>query len=332
MIGRFARYLGPVRVQALFYLLAGTGLISLILNAFEEDWVPQVQTLLVLIFFVGAAIIIFPRLEREERGRWLAILLPAIGALIIGMLFLPEYQAIFAGGALGWIIAGLIIFRPRGKMEYQKAVKHLRKNEFADAVRIMDDVIKAEPNEGQHYRFRAEILRVWGKLDRARRDYEQMVKLEPDSAVAYNGLAEVNLQSGRYDAAREAALKAYALAPGEWVAAYNLGMIEDRLGLSNEAIEHLQQALRLRVPEKRHRLLVRLYLARAYARLGDLESARREVAALKAERGALKEWNTLLGSDQAATLRAALGDDIRTAQALAQDEMTVEQLASGAPA
>ena len=159
-----------------------------------------------------------------------------------------------------------------------------------------------------------------------------MVKLEPDSAVAYNGLAEVNLQSGRYDAAREAALKAYALAPGEWVAAYNLGMIEDRLGLSNEAIEHLQQALRLRVPEKRHRLLVRLYLARAYARLGDLESARREVAALKAERGALKEWNTLLGSDQAATLRAALGDDIRTAQALAQDEMTVEQLASGAPA
>lgn len=332
MIRRFSQFLGPTRVQALFYLLAGTGLASLILNAFEGDWVRPTQTLLVLAFFIGAAAVIFSALEREERGRWLALLLPALGAVIIGLLFLPQYQGAFIGGALGWVIAGLFIFRPRGNMAYQQAVRHLRKNEYENAVKIMDGMIKQSPNEGQHYRFRAEILRVWGKLDRARRDYEQMVKLEPDSAVAYNGLAEVNLQAGRYDDARAAALKAHALAPGEWVAAYNLGMIEDRLGLSAEAVEHLQQALQLRVPEKRHRLLVRLYLARAYARLGDIDAARAEVAALRDNRGALNEWNALLSSDQAATLRAALGADIATAQALVNDEMTVEQLANGAPA
>ena len=45
----------------------------------------------------------------------------------------------------------------------------------------------------------------------------------------HNGLAEVELQAGRFEAAQKAAHKAQELAPQEWVAAYNLGMIEDRL-------------------------------------------------------------------------------------------------------
>ena len=75
-------------------------------------------------------------------------------------------------------------------------VRHLRKNEYQQAVQAMSDLIKREPQVAAHYRFRAELLRIWGKLDRARRDYRKMTELEPEMAVGWNGLAEVELRGG----------------------------------------------------------------------------------------------------------------------------------------
>ncbi len=185
------------------------------------------------------------------------------------MTVLPQFALALIGAAAGWIVAGAFLFRARAPMEYQKAVKHLRKSEYAEAVQTMDILIKSEPRDPNHYRFRAELLRLWGKLDKARKDYQRMTELDPQSAVAYNGLAEVYLQSGDYDPALEAAQRAAELAPDEWVAYYNLGMIEDRLERSPDVIEHLERALALKVPDARHRLLMYLYIARANARLGN---------------------------------------------------------------
>ena len=331
MIKRFTLFLGPARLQSLFFLLAATGLASLLLNVFVQqyDWVRPAQSALVLAFVAGVVVIVGGRLDPAERGRWLAILLPALGLFVIGMLFLPQYLLPLTGAAVGWIIAGTFLFRGRLPMEYQRAVKALRKSEYSEAVKIMDGVIKDEPKKAQHYRFRAEILRVWGKLDRARRDYTTMTELEPDSAVAFNGLAEVNLQSGDYPPALDAAKRAYELAPEEWVALYNLGMIEDRLSQSADVVEHLQQALRLKVPDVRHRLLMHFYLARAYSRLGDQASAQAQVAALKKLRSGLKEWQTILKNEQAATLRAVIGPDVEAAEALADGSLDLSALANG---
>jgi tetratricopeptide (TPR) repeat protein len=327
MIRRFTDFLGPARVQALFVLLAATGLVSLVLNAMQGDWVRPVQSLLVLVFAIGFLIIVNGRLDAAERGRWLGILLPAIGALVLGLTVLPQFLLPLFGGAVGWIVAGVLLFRTRVRMEYRDAVKHLRKNEYAEAVKLMDGVVKEEPEELQHYRFRAEILRLWGKLDRAKRDYAQMVKIDPASAVGYNGLAEVNLQAGDYAEALDAALKAYELAPDEWVAAYNLGMIEDRLAHSEAAVGYLNHALERKIPDARHRLLIRLYLARAYARLGQLEAAQEEIAAISLHRGGLSEWQTLLSSDQAETLRAVLAEDVAAAGALIDGTLDAADLA-----
>jgi tetratricopeptide (TPR) repeat protein len=240
--------------------------------------------------------------------------------------FLPDMLALTMGLALGWVLAGMFIFKPRGPMQYQKAVKLLRKSEFADAVKEMDALIREEPQDPNHYRFRAEILRVWGKLDRARRDYEKMTQLAPDSAVAFNGLAEVTLQAGRYDEARVAALKAFELAPDEWVAAYNLGMIEDRLGEAEGAAEHLNLALQQRIGDVRHRMLIHFYLVRAYARLGQMEDADAAVQAIRKHRSGLDEWQVILDSPQAATLRAVIADDVAAAARLADDQMTPVEL------
>lgn len=329
MIDRFRLFLGPARLRSLFLLIALTGLASLILNALvtQYDWVRPVQTLLALAALIGALVIIGGRLEPEDRARWAAVLLPAVGAVLLGLLVLPNLLLPLTGAALGWIVAGLFLFRSRGPMEYQKAIRYLRRNEYEEAVRAMDGLIKSEPNDPNHYRFRAELLRLWGKLDRARRDYARIIELEPDSAVAYNGLAEVSLQSGDYERALEAAFKAAELAPDEWVALYNLGMIEDRLSRSADAITHLEKALLLKVPDVRHRLLIHLYLARACVRLGDLTRAEEQLKAMKKHRSGLEEWQKILENKQATTLRSVLGADVQTAQDLVDGKLALPALA-----
>jgi len=327
MFNDFALFLGAARLRALFLVIALTGLFSLMLNVVKgPEWVTVVQSLLLLVAMGGSAVIIIGKMELEDRQRWIALLVPAIGAVILAVFFLPNLSLLLIGGALGWIVAGMIIFRGRSPMDYQKAIRHLRRNEYEEAVKIMDDVIQNEPEQPNHYRFRAELLRLWGKLDRAQRDYLKMTQIDPISAVAFNGLAEVNLQAGRFDEALTAAHKAAELAPDEWVALYNLGMIEDRLGESNAAVGHLTRALELGVRDARHRLLIHLYLARAYARLGDSASAQAEVIALRKDKGGLNEWSTILASDQAETLRAVIGADVQAAEQLIAGALDVSML------
>jgi tetratricopeptide (TPR) repeat protein len=323
MIKQIQLFLGPVRVRALIILFAITGLLSLMLNTIinQYDWVRPVQSILVLVFIFGAAIIVGGRMRPEERGRWIAIFTPSLIAVLIALLVAPQYGAILIGAALGWIVAGLFLTRSRMPMEYREAIKHLRKYEYAETVKVMDRIINAEQNEPNHYRFRAEVYRVWGKLGHAVRDYQKMIQLAPDSPVAFNGLAEVYLQRGEFTPALEAARKANELAPDDWVTFYNLGMIEDRLELSPAVIEHLQKALALKVKDTRHRVLIHFYLARAYSRQNQVDAAQEQVQAMKRLSAGLEEWQTILADKQADTLRAVIGSDVDDAQALLNGEL-----------
>jgi tetratricopeptide (TPR) repeat protein len=328
VIQRFLIFVGPARARALFLLIAATGLLSLILNAVvdEADWVRPVQTLLAVGAIGGALVIIGGRLERDERARWAAILLPVIGALLLGATVLQQWLPVLIGASVGWVVVGLFVFRSRAPMGLQRAVKHFRRNEYADAVREIDALIKDEPKNPNHYRFRAEVLRVWGKLDRAKRDYLRMTELAPEAADAFNGLAEVLLQAGDYHGALGAARRSAELAPNDWVALYNLGMVEDRLRQSDAVLEHLNRALELNVRDARHRALIHFYRVRAFARLGDDAAAKTALELLKRHRLGLEEWSRIVGSEQAVTLRAVLGADIERATALANGEIDIGEL------
>lgn len=329
MIDRLTLFLGPARLRAIVLLIGATGLLSLMLNVVVDqyDWVRPVQSLLALGAAAGVLIIVMGRLDPVDRTRWLAILAPAVGALILAATVLPQFALPLAGAALGWIVAAGFVFRSRAPTEYQRAVKFLRKGQLAEAVDVMDDVIKADPRDPRHYRFRAELLRLSGKIDKARRDYVKMSELDPQSAIAFNGLAEVELQAGNFERALEAGVRAAELAPNEWVALYNLGMIEDRLHQSQAAIDHLLAALQQRIPDARHRLLIHFYLARAFARLGDLESARVHASQLHKLKGGLEEWEKILQNEQAETLRHVLGEDVALAGKLVDNAISVEKLA-----
>ena len=82
-----------------------------------------------------------------------------------------------------------------------------------------------------------------------------------------------NCKPGGYSQARDAASTAQELAPEDWIAAYNMGMIEDRLRNSQAVIQQIQRALTLEIPDSRHRLLANVYLYRAHSRLGDAQAA-----------------------------------------------------------
>ena len=333
MIKKLRLFLGTNRLWALFFLLAFTGLANLLLNVVRDEspWAADAQTILVIIWAVGSIGIFISALSPEDRGRWSGVITPAIGAVILAVLFAPNLVTLAVGGALGWVVAGLLIFRPRGPKEYKEAIRLFRHNQYEEAVQKMTELIKQQPKDINAYYLRAQILRVWGKLDRAKRDYQKMTTLYDNNAsdrwVAFNGLAEVELQKDNLDDARAAALKAYEIAPDQWVTTYSLGMIEDRAEQSQAVIEYLNQSLASKVPEAQYRFLIHFYLARAYARLGQWEQAEAEVKQVQKHAAGLNQWQIILQSDQAETLREVMEDDINDAERLYNEEITVRDLA-----
>lgn len=327
MIGRFIRWLGPGRARAIFVLFALTGLLSLMLNAVQprENWVTFTQSGLAVGFLVGAAVIILGRFDRDERRQVLIIIGPAVVALSLG-LFAPSIAPATLVIAAGWVVIALILGRAGIRQEYQKAIRFMRKGEYQPAVDIMTDLIKEEGQNADHRRFRAELYRLMGNLKRAEADYKKVAELMPKSGVGYNGLAEVCLQDSRYQEAREYGLKALSLEPNEWVPAYNLGMVEDRMGLWAEAAEHLRGALAAPIPEARHRLLAHFWALRAAVNLGDSDGAESALKALRAEKKALAEWKAIFEAEGAATLRNVLAADVALAERLISGENKPDDL------
>jgi hypothetical protein len=70
----------------------------------------------------------------------------------------------------------------------------------------------------------------------------------------------------------------------------------------------------------RHRLLAKFWLAKVHFRRGETDESARFAAELAKEKRGLRELQAVLESDQAASIRDTLGDDIRAAQALANGD------------
>lgn len=325
---RMIDWLGPARAQFIFFLLALTGLFSLMLNAVQprQDWVFAVQSGLLALFLVGASIAVLTRFSGPQRRQMAVMIVPAVGALSLG-LFFPNLMMFFLPIAVGWVLILALTGGGRVRREYQLAIRALRRDDYDEAIRVMTDVIKAEPTNADHRRFRAELNRIAGKIKKARADYEKVIELTPESGVGYNGLAEVYLQDGEYEQALPYARKALELEPDQWVAAYNLGMIEERLEHSSEALQHLAQALKSGIPDSRHRLLTYLWTARAHYRLGAQAEAEAALQGMKRERTGLREWKTIFESEQAAVLRNVLQADVELAGRLVEGEDSLEALA-----
>ncbi|GAB4571899.1 MAG: hypothetical protein Kow0077_09810 [Anaerolineae bacterium] len=314
---RFIDWLGRERALALFMLVAITGTASLMLQAVgdEADWVIPVQNILVLVAIGGGVVIPLTRLDPIDRRPLVVAVAPLIVGIGLG-LFLPQAMFWFVGAGVGWLVLSLLILRRNVRREYQQAIRHLRKGEYDQAIQIINQLVKAEPEDTRHYRFRADLFRLKGKPQQAIRDYERIVRLEPESSVGYNGLAEIYLQLGDHAQAWEYAFEAYKRDPQQWALAYNLGMVADRLGRWEDVLAYLQEALDARPPDSRHRLLIHLWRARAAMRSGQPDLAEEAVSAMKREKAGLKEWETIFASEMSAALRNILAEDLALAHQL----------------
>lgn len=293
---------------------------SLALQAAFPDraWTQRAQMALVWGVLAGLALIIVSRVPSDQRTRLGLILGP--GLLLLGLgVVVPDWALFFAGGGLGWMVAAPMLLRGGVQMEYQAAIRHLRRSEYPEALAAMRPLVEAEPENPDHRRFCAELHRLSGNLDQALGEYEQVIRLAPESSMGYIGLAEVYAQQGRYDLSLPQARQANERAPGEWLTTYTLGLVLDRLKLAEEAVRVLEQALVTGVPHSRYRLMTHLWLARNYARTGDADSARVHVRALRQEARGLKEWQIVFGSEQAAPLRRMMEADVMLAQRLFEE-------------
>ncbi len=318
MLKAFREWLGAARLRWLVGLLIVTGLSSTVLQVTFSGaaWTTSAQTALVLVFLGGAFIIISGALDQTQRARLAFTLWPALGALSLGVV-LPNWLALFAGIALGWLFAAQMLMRGGAEnREYKLAIKAMRKHDYAKAIEQMTTLIKREPKVPAHYGFRAQLYRLDGQPKRARRDYEKVIDLDPESSLGANGLADLALEKGDLDEARHWAERAYQAAPQDWVAVVNLGMILERQGEYGPAIKRLTEALDLDIPDSRHRLLANLWLARAHHAGGAHRNAREAAEGLKAEKRGLREWEVILDSDEGAPLRAQFQQDIRMAKAI----------------
>jgi tetratricopeptide (TPR) repeat protein len=332
MLRQIVGWLGHSNTRWLATLLAGAifGSLGLQVAFAGESWLFAAQLALVWLFFVGLAITLSSRLTRAGRNRlWLAL---GPGLLLLGCgIVVPDYALMFGGAAMGWMVAAQFVLRGRVRMEYQAAIRHLRAGDTDQAITIMDALVKAEPDQIEHYRFRAELYRLSGKLSNAITDYERITRIAPDSAAGYGGLAEVYAQRGSYEKARAYAQTALDRQPGQWMPLYNLGMIEDRLNDAESAITHLENAFSAGIPHSRYRLLARLWLARSAYRQGDIPAAEQQIALMRRQANGLREWQTIFQSDQAASLRRLLEADVNLADRLLEPDADLELLDADKP-
>lgn len=259
-----------------------------------------------------------------DRLRLVLVLGPAVLLLTLAI-FWPRWTMCFGGGALAWALVVWLLGRGRAQMGYRAAVRHLRRNDMAQAIAAMDALIRAEPARAEHYRFRAELHRLAGDLGAAERDYQQVLALAPGSPDGYLGLAEVAVQRDDYRRAQEHAAQASLCAPDDWRVGYTRALIADRLGDASAALEYAQAALSAGLTDQRLLVLVHLWRARNWARLGDWDAAQAALRDVRKAASGLRDWRLLLETPQAASLQAMVADDLRQVEALL-DEQTAQAL------
>ncbi len=322
-------WLGAARAWTLVITVIAVIVGSVIAQLAIDDvdrWL-SVQLALVGVLIAVLGIVFSGRISPQARRRLLIALGPGLLLIALGVIF-PSLALFFGGAGVGWMLMSQFVLRGRVRMEYQAAVKHMRRGDYDAAIDVMGDVICAEPENAEHYRFRAELFRLAGKTGPAADDYQRVTELEPEATAGYTGLAEIAMQDGKYEQAYDYARQAARHDPHGWMPVYNLGMIADRRAAPDDAVTYLEQALARRIPQSRYRLMTYLWLARNYHRLGRTDDAVRAVERMRKESGGLREWEIIMQSNDSGPLHELLAGDVVLAQQLVESSTPLDVLAA----
>jgi tetratricopeptide (TPR) repeat protein len=232
-------------------------------------------------------------------GAFLLALWPWSGAWAWLGNVLPVALAVTALG-LGW--QGMRAGAPRAYLRAQAAYQH---GELDKALAMLRQVEEQHPTYHGLYHLRALIYRQRRAYDDAAEAAHRLIALRPAFYYGHVELGLTLLAAQRPAEARVPLERAAALAPNLAEARFNLGLAcaeaEDHQG----AVAALRASLRLGLCDEVTRLMAHYYLSLALRALGHQAEAQGEIAALRAQRGALKRWQReldvqhLAGGDQA---------------------------------
>jgi tetratricopeptide (TPR) repeat protein len=129
--------------------------------------------------------------------------------------------------------------------EVRQSIDLIQNNKLAEAIELLQAAVKKNSEDGEAWQYLGVALSRRGKIDDAKRAYEQAARLRPDSAVPHTGLAHCFLLSGKIQEAEKAAQKALKINPKSDEARYFLATVRLNEGKAFDAAEEVEKAIEL---------------------------------------------------------------------------------------
>ena len=120
-----------------------------------------------------------------------------------------------------------------------KAVSLIRLGRTAEAIRLLDSAVKADPNHPQLHCHLGRLAYETSDIRRSEASFRTAISLKDDYAVALNNLGVLLESEGDHAAAIDSYQKAVLCPEAPPEAYFNLAQIVARLGLTNRAVEIL---------------------------------------------------------------------------------------------
>jgi tetratricopeptide (TPR) repeat protein len=151
----------------------------------------------------------------------------------------------------------------------ERAWSLLAKGQRAEAVRLLNEMISANPNDAEARLLLGSVLMEEGKGSESIAQLTQAVRLRPDWAQAQNALGEAFRGFGDADGARKAFEKAVSCDTRFAQAQVNLGLVLTEAGEFSLAAPHLDRAIQLlgQNPEAAYPLYLRAKVYSAQAQI-----------------------------------------------------------------
>jgi predicted O-linked N-acetylglucosamine transferase (SPINDLY family) len=123
-------------------------------------------------------------------------------------------------------------------------VIHAQQGKNEDALREIDAALTLKPDDAEAHLNRANVLKVMGRSEEALAGYARALDLKPDWPQALNNRGTVLRDLGRYPEALETYDRALAVQPGYAEALNNRGIVLQDLKRPGEALASYDEALR----------------------------------------------------------------------------------------
>lgn len=147
--------------------------------------------------------------------------------------------------------SGLNIVRSAGQSpaalspEVRQSVDLIQNNKLAEAIELLQGAVKKNSEDAEAWQYLGVALSRQGKIDDARRAYEQAVRLRPESPAPRTGLAHCFLLSGKLQEAEKEAQKALKLNPKSDEARYFLAAVRLNEGKTFDAVQEVEKAIEI---------------------------------------------------------------------------------------